>query len=35
MFELGEIIPRERVDEFVKELSYIDEEMLQLYTGIL
>ena len=34
MFKLGEIIPRERVDEFVKELSYIDEEMLQLYTGI-
>ena len=34
MFKLGEIISRERVDEFVKGLSYIDDEMLQLYTGI-
>ncbi len=34
MFELGEIISREHVDKFVKELSYIDDEMLQLYTGI-
>lgn len=34
MFELGQIIPREQVDEFIKGLSYIDDEMLHLYTEI-
>ena len=34
IFELRQIISREQVDIFIKELADIDEEMLKLYTGI-
>lgn len=34
MFELGEIVSREQIDDFIKNLAEIDDEMLELYTGI-
>lgn len=34
MFEIGQIIPREHVDEYIRGLAEIDEDMLNMYTGI-
>ena len=34
MFELNQVIPREHVDGFIQELADIEDEMLEMYTGI-
>lgn len=34
MFELGQIISCKQVNDYIKRLADIDEEMLELYTGI-